>query len=102
MLKKMKSLKKLKYGHKPTFILLALTSFISIALGAVVTYFMGRLIDYGMNQAIDEMLSLAQGIIIIIMIDLVFAALISVTRSIWMEKSLTILKSTYIDNALKL
>lgn len=102
MLKKMKSLKKLKYGHKPTFILLALTSFISIALGAVVTYFMGRLIDYGMNQAIDEMLSLAQGIIIIIMIDLVFAALISVTRSIWMEKSLTILKSTYIDNALQL
>lgn len=102
MLKKMKSLKQLKYGHKPTFILLALTSFISIALGAVVTYFMGRLIDYGMNQAIDEMLSLAQGIIIIIMIDLVFAALISVTRSIWMEKSLTILKSTYIDNALQL
>lgn len=94
-------MKKLTFGHKGWLAINVLQSAIGASLSGISIYLLRFITDYGLNRQLDDMLRVAQWMAIIIFVRLFISLISTYLRSAYIEKSLLLMKTTYIHGLLK-
>lgn len=94
-------MKKVKYGSIPWLIVVTVFMTISVSLNGYSVYLMRYITDYGLEKRLDEMFEVAKTMIIILGISLVINLIYTNLKSIYLNKSLNLMKRRYIDQLLE-
>lgn len=94
-------MKKVKYGSIPWLILVTSVMIISVSLSGYSVYLMRFITDYGLEKRLDEMLEVAKTMILILGVSLIVNLFYTKLKSIYLNKSLNLMKQTYINQLLE-
>lgn len=94
-------MRKVKYGSIPWLIVVSVFMTISVSLNGYSVYLMRYITDYGLEKRLDEMFEVAKTMIIILGISLVINLIYTNLKSIYLNKSLNLMKRRYIDQLLE-
>lgn len=93
-------MKKVSYGSIPWLIVVSLFMTISVSLNGYSIYLMRFITDYGLEKRIDDMFDIARIMIMILGINLVINLIYTNLKSVYLNKSLNLMKRRYIDELL--
>lgn len=94
-------MRKVKYGSIPWLIVVSVFMTISVSLNGYSVYLMRYITDYGLEKRLDEMFEVAKTMIIILGISLVINLIYTNLKSVYLNKSLNLMKRRYIDQLLE-
>lgn len=94
-------MKKVKYGSIPWLILVTSVMIISVSLSGYTVYLMRFITDYGLEKRLDEMFEVAKIMILILGVNLIVNLIYTNLKSIYLNKSLNLMKQTYINQLLE-
>lgn len=94
-------MRKHAYGSKPWLIIITLYMVVITALSGYSIYLLRFITDYGLAKQMDALLDVAIQMLIILGILLVLELIGTPLRSIYLSKSLVLMKQHYIDEVLK-
>ncbi|NTW90353.1 MAG: ABC transporter ATP-binding protein, partial [Erysipelotrichaceae bacterium] len=94
-------MKQVKYGSIPWLILVSLFMTISVSLNGYSVYLMRYITDYGLEKRLDEMFDVAKIMIIILGVNLLINLIYTNLKSIYLNRSLNLMKRHYIDQLLE-
>lgn len=93
-------MKKVRYGSIPWLVVVTLFMTISVSLNGYSIYLMRFITDYGLEKRIDDMFEIAKIMIVILGINLVINLIYTNLKSVYLNKSLNLMKRQYIDQLL--
>lgn len=93
-------MKKVRYGSIPWLVVVTLFMTISVSLNGYSIYLMRFITDYGLEKRIDDMFEIAKIMIVILGINLVINLVYTNLKSVYLNKSLNLMKRQYIDQLL--
>jgi ATP-binding cassette subfamily B protein len=91
-------MKRVMYGHRGWLLINVLNMAAVAALNGSSIYLLRFITDYGLNRELDKMLVTAQWMMAILFGALILNGLGTLLKSIYMEKSLILMKNTYIHH----
>ncbi len=94
-------MKKVKYGSILWLILVTSVMIISVSLSGYSVYLMRFITDYGLEKRLDEMFEVAKIMILILGVNLFVNLIYTKLKSIYLNKSLNLMKQTYINQLLE-
>lgn len=93
-------MKKVRNGSIPWLVVVTLFMTISVSLNGYSIYLMRFITDYGLEKRIDDMFEIAKIMIVILGINLVINLIYTNLKSVYLNKSLNLMKRQYIDQLL--
>ncbi len=93
-------MKKVMYGHRGWLALNAINMAVSAALNGWSIYLLRFITDYGLAKELDRMLETATWMVMILLVALVLNGIGTLLKSTYIEKSLLLMKNTYIHQLL--
>lgn len=94
-------MKQVKYGSIPWLILVTFFMTVSVSLNGYSVYLMRYITDYGLEKRLDEMFDVAKIMIFILGVNLIINLVYTNLKSIYLNKSLNLMKRRYIDQLLE-
>jgi len=91
---------KVRYGSIPWLIVVTLFMIISVSLNGYSIYLMRFITDYGLEKRLDDMFDVARIMVIILGINLIVNLIYTNLKSVYLNKSLNLMKRQYIDQLL--
>lgn len=94
-------MRKVKYGSIPWLVLATSFMIVSVSLSGYSVYLMRYITDYGLEKSLDEMFEVAKIMIVILGLSLIVNLIYTNIKSIYLNKSLNLMKREYIDQLLE-
>lgn len=88
---------KYRYGDKKSLMLLTLSLLFSAGLGGITLYALRFITDYAVAGEINKLLEISKLLLIAIIFELVFNLFTSYIKSVYLNKSMLSLRSTYVS-----
>lgn len=93
-------MKRYKYGSVPWLFVVSLISGISVSLNGYSVYLMRFITDYGLEKRLDDMFDVAKIILVLLGSRLFLGLINTMLKSVYINKSLNLMKRAYIDQLL--
>lgn len=94
-------MKKVKYGSIPWLFAVTIVMIVSVTINGYSVYLMRFITDYGLAKRMDDMFDVAKVMVIILGINFVINIIYTQLKSIYLNKSLNLMKARYIDQLLE-
>jgi ATP-binding cassette, subfamily B, bacterial len=94
-------MKKYKYGSIPWLIIVSMIMGISVSLNGYSVYLMRFITDYGLEKRLDDMFDVAKIMLVLLGSGLILGLINTMLKSIYINKSLNLMKRAYIDRLLE-
>lgn len=94
-------MKKVKYGSIPWLFAVMIVMIVSVTINGYSVYLMRFITDYGLAKRMDDMFDVAKVMVIILGINFVINIIYTQLKSIYLNKSLNLMKARYIDQLLE-
>lgn len=94
-------MKKLRFGHKPSLVIVVMTSLLSAIFNGMAIYSLRFITDYGLAKDIDNMLRVGKYLILLLGVIAIFEIVNVNAKSRYLKKSLILMKSTYISSLMQ-
>lgn len=94
-------MKKVKYGSIPWLFAVTIVMIVSVTINGYSVYLMRFITDYGLEKRMDDMFDVAKVMVIILGINFVINIIYTQLKSIYLNKSLNLMKARYIDQLLE-
>lgn len=94
-------MKKVKYGSIPWLFAVMIVMIASVTINGYSVYLMRFITDYGLAKRMDDMFDVAKVMVIILGINFVINIIYTQLKSIYLNKSLNLMKARYIDQLLE-
>ena len=94
-------MKKVKYGSSPWLFAVTIVMIVSVTINGYSVYLMRFITDYGLAKRMDDMFDVAKVMVIILGINFVINIIYTQLKSIYLNKSLNLMKARYIDQLLE-
>lgn len=90
-------MQKVKYGNKTFLFILSLSLLISAVLGGAILYAMKFITDYAVLGDVQSIINISKILVIIIILELISNLIAARLKSLYVNKSVRELKSTYLN-----
>lgn len=87
---------KLRFGEKKSLAFLTLSIFIGAAISGISLYALSYITDYAVAGQVSKLIQISKILLIVIIFELAFNLLISYLSSIYMNKSMVLIRTTYV------
>jgi ABC-type multidrug transport system fused ATPase/permease subunit len=94
-------MKKYKYGSIPWLMIVSILMGISVSLNGYSVYLMRYITDYGLEKRLDDMFDVAKIMFVLLGVRLVLGLMNTMLKSMYINKSLNLMKRAYIDQLLE-
>ena len=94
-------MRRVKYGSIPWLVLATSFMIVSVSLSGYSVYLMRYITDYGLEKSLDEMFEVAKIMIVILGLSLIVNLIYTNIKSIYLNKSLNLMKRKYIEQLLE-
>lgn len=93
---------KYRLGHKKSLIMVSISSFMSAILAGITLYSLRFITDYAVAGQVSKLIEVSKILLIVLGFELIFNLLESYLKSLYLNKSMIGLRSTYVDKLFKL
>ncbi len=93
---------KYRYGDKKSLVMVSISLLVTAALGGASLYALRFITDYAVAGEVDKLIEISKILLIVLVFELVFNLLASYLKSLYLNRSMVGLRSTYVDKLFNL